>query len=113
MLNTSRSVDDDSMSDDRRQSIRVNVNEEFAQIDGFLSEYVSNLSRGGLFLRCSEQLPIGTEVQLNFTLLLEDLASIRGRGAVVHHGHGSPGLGIRFVELVPESQAIIDRLCPY
>jgi molecular chaperone DnaK len=103
MLNTLRSVDDDPMSDDRRQSIRVNVNEE----------YVCNLSRGGLFLRCSEQLPIGTEVQLNFTLLLEDLASIRGRGAVVHHGHGSPGLGIRFVELVPESQAIIDRLCPY
>jgi len=98
---------------ERRRSIRVNVNEEFAAIDGFLSEYVANLSRGGVFLRCTEQLPVGTEVQLNFTLLLDDLSTIAGRGEVVHHGHGTPGLGIRFIELTAASQAVVDELCPY
>lgn len=99
------------MSDERRNQVRVSVNEEFSSIDGFLSEYVSNLSRGGIFLRCEEVLPLGTEVDLHFTILVEDMETIQGRGEVVHHGHGGPpGLGIRFLELSPSSQAIIEDL---
>lgn len=98
------------MSNDRRSALRVQVNGEFAFIDGLLSEYVANLSRGGVFLRCSESLPLGTIVDLNFSVLLDDIATIRGRGVVVHQGQGGvAGLGIRFLELTPESLALIDR----
>ncbi len=97
---------------DRRTGVRVVVNEEFAQIDILMTEYVSNISRGGIFLRCDQLLPMGTEVDLRFTVLIEGMETIEGRGEVVHHGQGSDlaGLGIRFVELTPTSQAIIDDL---
>jgi len=88
------------------------VNDEFAAIEGMLFEYVYNLSRGGIFLRCDDELPLGTQVQLLFTILLDDLATIEGVGRVVHHGQGGlKGLGIEFVTLTPESRAIVDSVC--
>ena len=98
--------------DDRRHALRVQVNGELALVDGLLSEYVSNLSRGGVFLRCSETLPLGTEVALRFSILLDDIETIEGKGVVVHQGFaGVAGLGIRFLELTPASRALIDSLC--
>ncbi len=99
--------------DDRRKAVRIQVNDEFAVVDGLLTEYVANLSRGGLFLRCDQSLPEGTEVELNFSVLLDDVERIKGRGVVVHMGHGgASGLGIRFTSLTPESQALLRRVCP-
>ncbi len=99
------------MSDDKRQTIRVEVNDEFASIDVHLSEYVSNVSEGGIFLRCDETLPLGTEVDLRFTILNEDFETIEGKGKVVHHGHGGPnGLGIAFTWLSDASREAIERL---
>ena len=101
------------MSDDRRSDIRLQVNNEFALVDGLLSEYVANLSRGGVFLRCTETLPLGTEVNLRFSILLDDIETIQGKGVVVHQSQGGvAGLGIRFAELTAESRALVDRLCP-
>jgi uncharacterized protein (TIGR02266 family) len=98
---------------DRRQGIRVQVNDEFAFVDGIMTEYVQNLSRGGLFLRCDETLPIGTEVALRFTILLDDLETIEGKGVVTHHAvRPVRGLGIRFSELTPASRALVERVCP-
>ena len=99
------------MSDERRDNLRLMVNDEFMAIEGMLFEYVQNLSRGGIFLRCDDELPLGTEVQLLFTILTDDLATIEGVGRVVHHGHGQRGLGIEFVTLTPESRATINSLC--
>jgi uncharacterized protein (TIGR02266 family) len=99
------------MSEDLRLGVRVEVNDEFASIDVHLSEYVSNISRGGIFLRCEETLPIGTEVELRFTILVDDFESIEGQGLVVHHGHGGPpGLGIRFLSLTDSSRKALERL---
>lgn len=99
------------MTSERRGAVRVEVNDEFASIDVHLSEYVANLSRGGVFLRCEETLPIGTEVELRFTVLGDDFETVEGRGVVVHHGFGGQkGLGIRFVRLTEASQALVDRL---
>lgn len=100
------------MSDgDRRDNIRVSVNEEFAAIDGLLTEYVANISRGGIFLRCEEVLPVGTEVTLRFTVLADDLETIEGRGEVMHHGTDTPGLGISFLELTEDSQRVVETVC--
>jgi Tfp pilus assembly protein PilZ len=100
------------MTQERRTSERVVINEEFRAVSGHLAEYVSDLSRGGIFLHCTEVLPIGTEVELCFTILTDDLERIEGRGEVVRHGIETPGLGIRFLNLTAASQALVERLCP-
>lgn len=58
-----------------------------------------NLSRGGLFLETDARLPIGTELTLAWTLPGRR-ASVRARAVVVwKSAAGSPGLGLRFMEL--------------
>ena len=46
----------------RRQSDRVIVNREFSSIDEFITEYVSDISRSGVFIRSDDPLPVGTKV---------------------------------------------------
>ena len=103
------------MSDDtadRREHLRRGVNQEFAELDGMFSEYVSNISVGGVFLRCDVDLPLGTEVQLNFTVLLDDFEKIEGRGVVVRsNAPENGGLGIRILELTPRSEEVVAAVC--
>ena len=99
------------MSEERRVHARISVNGEFAEIDGLLSEYVANISRGGMFLRADAELPLGTRVRLSFSVLLDDIETIEGIGEVVHNKKGTQaGLGIRFVELSDESRDIVERV---
>ena len=97
---------------EKRAFPRFGVNDEFNVIGGMYSEYVANLSHGGIFLRCDESLPVGTRVQLKFSILLDDIETIEGIGEVVRHqSNGVPGLGIRFVELTERSQEVINYVC--
>ena len=52
------------MDDHKRGEKRVTINKEFESFDAFVHEYVTNVSRSGVFVRSKEPLPIGTEVHL-------------------------------------------------
>lgn len=96
---------------ERRTAPRVHVNDEFASIDGHLSEYVADISPGGIFLRCEGSLPVGTQVNLRFTVLLDDIETVEGVGEVVNHRQGDTrGLGIRFIQLTDQSRIVLERL---
>ena len=98
---------------DRRQHERVGVNDEFATIEGYMAEFVEDVSRGGVFLRCDDPLPIGTKVELRFSILAEDVDCIEGVGEVVNHRNGDKnGMGIQFLTLSKKSRQLLDRLCP-
>jgi len=94
---------------DRRIAPRYEVNREFASIDDFVSEYVSNVSGGGIFIRSKHPLPMGTWVNLRFTLLLDEIEVIEGVGEVVHVNHEGQeiGMGVAFRQLTPESRDVI------
>jgi uncharacterized protein (TIGR02266 family) len=98
----------------RRQSERVRVNREFETIEEFISEYVSDISRSGVFIRSDDPLPPGTRVDLRFTVIHEDMETIEGIGevtrAVAPGGKEAPGMGVVFVELTHASQQLVDRL---
>lgn len=66
-------------------------------------ERAANLSEGGVFLENTIPHPMGTLVQLEFTLP-GDSAPIRARGKIVSSmGGGSDlGMGVQFVDLDPE-----------
>lgn len=100
------------MSENQRQNPRIGVNQEFESIDAFLSEYVTNISRGGIFIRSKNPLPVGTRVQLRFTVILDDIETIEGEGEVVRveQTPGNTGMGVSFKQLTPASQRIVDQL---
>ena len=96
-----------------RRSPRIQVNRESASIDAFLEEYVTNISRDGVFIRTDEPYSIGTRVNLRFSIILDEVETIEGLGEVVRivENHaGTKGMGVVFVDLDSVSEKIIQRL---
>ncbi len=99
---------------DRRTDVRRTINREFASVEEFVSEYVSNISRSGIFIRSDDPLPIGTKVALRFTVIMDELETIEGIGEVVRvvpaSERGATGMGVVFVELSSYSRALVERI---
>ena len=89
---------------------RLTINHEFQSVDDFIREYVSNISATGAFIRSDQPLPIGTRVNLHFTIILDDLETIQGVGRVVRVSEEPRGMGVVFEQLTDVSQALIGRL---
>jgi hypothetical protein len=93
-----------------REESRVTINKEFESFDAFVHEYVTNLSRSGVFLRSDTPLPVGTQVDLRFTVILDEVETIEGIGEVIRVQDDPPGMGVVFRELTQYSQDLIERL---
>jgi len=102
-------LDSHGGSDARREE-RVTINKEFESYDAFITEYVTNISRSGVFVRSKNPLEVGTKVDLRFTVIMDDVEVIDGVGEVVRVHDDPPGMGLVFIELPEASQKIIDRL---
>jgi hypothetical protein len=93
-----------------RQNQRVTINKEFDSFDQFIQEYVTNISRSGAFIKTNDPLPIGAEVDLRFTVIMDDIETIEGVGLVVRVETDPPGMGVVFKELSGYSKKLIERL---
>jgi uncharacterized protein (TIGR02266 family) len=93
-----------------RAAERLTINKEFESFDAFIHEYVTNISRTGVFIKSKSPLSVGTKVNLRFTLIMEDIETIEGTGQVVRVEEEPAGMGILFMELSEESQALVNRL---
>ena len=98
------------MSDGKRSDERITINKEFESFDAFIQEYVTNISRTGVFIKSQTPLPIGTEVNLRFTVIMEDIETIEGLGVVVRVEENPAGMGVVFRELNAYSRDLIDKL---
>lgn len=96
------------MSDEKRQDERLTINKEFESFDAFIQEYVTNISRTGVFIKAQNVLPIGTRVNLQFTIIMQDIETIEGIGEVVRVE--KDGMGVVFRELSAYSKDLIDKL---
>lgn len=97
-----------------RRHERILVNREFESIEEFITEYVSNLSATGAFIRTDDPLPVGTMVDLRFTVIADDFESIEGVGEVVRvvppGQREPPGMAVVFTELTQYSEQLIRQL---
>ena len=93
-----------------RRDQRVTINKEFDSFDAFVSEYVTNISRSGVFIRSRTPLSIGTKVNLKFTVLMDEIETVEGVGEVVRVHDSPPGIGVVFTELSGYSKTIIEQL---
>lgn len=96
--------------DGGRKHERLTINKEFDSFDQFIQEYVTNISRTGAFIKTDTPLPIGTEVNLRFTVIMDDIETIEGLGQVVRVETNPPGMGVVFLELSGYSQRLIEKL---
>jgi hypothetical protein len=78
---------------------RVSINEEFAPVEAFIDEYVADISASGVFIRSKDPLPVGTHVDLRFSLILDELHVIEAAGEVVRHGPRGMGVAFRMLSL--------------
>ncbi len=67
---------------------------------------ISDLSTTGAFLDCLNTLPVGTRLGLRF-VLNEHLVTVASE---VMHSMPQFGMGVRFLNLSPESRAMIESL---
>ena len=93
-----------------RQEARVTINKEFDSFDQFIQEYVTNISRSGVFIKTSAPLPIGTIVNLRFSVIMDEVESIEGEGEVVRVETDPAGMGVVFRKLSSYSQTLIEKL---
>ena len=97
-------------ADESRREERVTINKEFESYDAFINEYVTNISRTGVFIRSKTPLAIGTKVNLTFTVIMDDIETVEGVGEVVRVHDDPPGMGVVFTELSTYSKGLIDKL---
>jgi len=97
-------------ADNKRADERVTINKEFESFDAFIQEYVTNISRTGVFIKSTSPLAIGTRVNLRFTVIMEDIETIEGIGEVVRVESDPQGMGVVFRELNAYSKGLIDKL---
>jgi uncharacterized protein (TIGR02266 family) len=100
------------MADEKRtpRENRLTINKEFGSFESFIEEYVTNVSRSGAFIKTSDPPPVGTEVDLKFTVIVDDLETIEGVGKVVRVQHDPPGMGVVFTHISYHSQRLLERL---
>ena len=95
---------------EQRTEPRITLNKEFESFDTFVNEYVTNVSRSGAFIHATTPLPVGTQVELCFTVFLNDIETIEGIGKVVRTQDDPPGMGVVFIELTKCSQRLLTQL---
>jgi uncharacterized protein (TIGR02266 family) len=97
-------------ADTRRQQERLTINKEFDSFDQFVREYVTNISRTGVFIKTSSPLPVGSKVDLKFTVVMDGIETIEGEGEVVRVESNPAGMGVVFRKLESYSQRLVEQL---
>jgi uncharacterized protein (TIGR02266 family) len=98
----------------RQERYSVDIPVDCATRDLFVSNRITNLSRSGLFIQCSEPLPLQSEVDL--TIRLQDPEIIlKATGRVIWNydirngtSHIVPGNGIKLVSMSEEHRALLE-----
>ena len=78
-------------------------------MEAFINEYVADLSSTGVFIKSKDPLPVGTRVNLKFSLILDELHVVEAAGEVVRRSTQPLGMGVAFRAVGPEAQKIIGR----
>jgi hypothetical protein len=97
-------------TESKRTGERLTINKEFESFDAFIQEYVTNISRTGVFIKANRPLPVGTKVNLHFTIIMEGIETIEGTGEVVRVDRDPPGMGVVFRELSAYSKDLLEKL---
>ena len=99
-----------------KNPITLKIKFKSGSLDQFIERYSVDVSKGSIFLRTKEPLPVGT--QLKFEFQLQDGSPLlAGEGTVVWNrtqeqakANAAPGMGVRFDKLNADSQRTLERI---
>ena len=102
---------------DKRAPVSLKVRFKSATVDEFIEQYARDISRGGLFIKSKEPMPIGMLLKFEFQLK-DESRLIHGVGRVVwkrdaadaNGDEAPPGMGIKFIKMDPESRVTVERI---
>ena len=101
---------------DPRGPTNLRIKFRSASLDQFIERYADDVSRGGIFIRTREPLPVDTRLRLEFQLQ-DSTPLLAGEGTVVwirEHDPArenvTPGMGVRFDKLTPETQPTLEKI---
>ena len=101
---------------DTRGPVNLRIKFRSESLQQFIERYGVDVSRGGIFIRTREPLPVGTRLKLDFQLV-DTVPLFQGDGTVVwirEHDASragvTPGMGVRFDRLTTESQTTLDTI---
>jgi uncharacterized protein (TIGR02266 family) len=94
--------------------VKMQATVDFNSDDNFYAGFSANISDGGLFVATVNLLPLGTEVDLSFTLPSGQRIEAKGRVSWVREVNDKlpdafPGMGVQFVGLSPAAHAAIGQ----
>jgi len=99
-----------------RPPVNLRIKFRSASLEQFIERYAVDVSRGGIFIRTREPVAVGTLLHLDFKL--QDAQQLlAGDGTVVwvrepdpNRSGTTPGMGVRFDKLTPESQQVLEQI---
>jgi uncharacterized protein (TIGR02266 family) len=101
---------------DTRGATNLRIKFRSANLDEFIERYAVDISRGGIFIRTREPLSVNSRLRLDFQLL-DAQPLLEGEGTVVwirqpdpSRAEVTPGMGVRFDKLSPDSQTRLDKI---
>lgn len=103
------------MSEKRREDrVPVELKVGYRTIGSFITDYIINISKGGIFINTSKPLPVGTKIRILFSIpdmpLPFDLIGIvRWINPVGHTSHALPGMGIEFLDMEANVKKRIEK----
>ena len=96
-----------------RFPVRIRI--QYRATDQFFTDYIHNLSLGGIFVETAEPLPVNTVLKVQFSLP-SMRKPIVADGIVVHafqigrkRNPVASGMGIRFSDLDPQNRQALER----
>ncbi|MEY4510176.1 MAG: hypothetical protein RLZZ450_2298 [Pseudomonadota bacterium] len=101
---------------DKRAPVSLKVRFKSATVDEFIEHYSKDVSRGGIYIKSSLPMQVGTLLKFQFQLK-DDTALIRGVGRVVWTrveedatADNPAGMGIKFIKMDNDSRAMVERI---
>jgi uncharacterized protein (TIGR02266 family) len=99
-----------------RGPVSLRIKFRSANLDQFIERYAVDVSRGGIFIRTREPLPVGTQMRFDFQLQ-DATPLLAGEGTIVwirendpSRAGVTPGMGVRFDKLTASSQPTLEKI---
>lgn len=71
---------------------------------------VSDLSETGVMVHTEDRLPLGTTIDLRFTVFPDEPVLFEGRGKVVRYAEDPIGMGVEFVSLDETARDVVRKI---
>jgi hypothetical protein len=82
----------------------------FSETDPRTTTPVSDLSETGVYVHTDELHPIGSTIELRFTVFPDEPVLFQGKGVVVRHGDDPMGMGVEFVQLDDAARDVVRKI---